>query len=80
LEADFINVPREIMPAGHGFAGTAGIDDFAHGAKMRRRRGHRNAKMGGEGFLGCETEFFQVRIWVAICQQTTGQARMAPTA
>ena len=44
-QADFVDVARQIMPAGHDFAGTAGMDDLAHAAKMKRSCAHRNEKI-----------------------------------
>lgn len=34
-QADFVDIARQIMPTGHYFTRTAGVDEVTHAAKMR---------------------------------------------
>jgi hypothetical protein len=45
VQADFVNVTRQVTPAVHRFARAARVNDAAHGGKMKWSGTHRNSKI-----------------------------------
>ena len=45
MQADFVNIARQVTPTVHDFARTAWIDNFAHTKKMKRQSIYRNVKI-----------------------------------